>query len=152
MPNFKAENEGRWFYFDPSKKELGGVKLRELSPEEFDRIDKITVKHRKKVIRGTLVDDTKEDEKTASRMRWDYCIQGWAQVTLDGQPMECDADSKVRMMGCLDFAKFVVDSLAELVETNKAIEEARLKNSESSSNGSEQSLAAVSVVSSTTKA
>ena len=139
MPNFSSKNEGTWFFFDPDDESFGGVCLRELSPDEFNRIEKLTIKHKKKVMRGVLVDDPKVDEKLASRLRWNYCITDWKAISLDGQSLECTTDNKVKMMNVSDFVKHVADSLGELVENNQSLQEARVKNSESSSNDSSKS-------------
>lgn len=139
MPNFKSENPGTWFYFNSDDESKGGVRLRELSTDEYDRIERLTVKTKKKVIRGVPVDDKKEDAKLASRLRWDYCITDWKEVYLDGKLLDCDTENKVKMMKVIDFVKFVVDSLNELVDVNRSLEEVQLKNSGSSSNGSSES-------------
>jgi len=139
MPNFKSENLGIWFYFNSDDESKGGVRLRELSTDEYDRIERLTVKTKKKVIRGVPVDDKKEDSKLASRLRWDYCITDWKEVYLDGKLLDCDTENKVKMMKVIDFVKFVVDSLNELVDVNRSLEEVQLKNSGSSSNGSSES-------------
>ena len=139
MPNFSSKNEGAWFYFDPDNESLGGTCLRELDPDEFNRIERLTVKHKKRVMRGVLVDDIKTDEKLASKLRWDYCITDWKNISLDGQALECTTDNKVKMMNVSDFVKHVADSLGELVENNQSLDEARVKNSESSSKDSSKS-------------
>ena len=139
MPDFSSKNNGRWFYFDPDNESLGGVCLRELPPDEFDRIEKLTVKHKKKIMRGVLVDDSTTDEKLSSKLRWDYCVVDWKEVTLDGQLLSCDSKNKVKMMKVTDFVKFLADSLGELVDVNKSLDEARVKNSESSSSDSSKS-------------
>jgi len=139
MPNFKSENPGTWFYFNPDNESAGGVCLRELSVDEVDRIERLTVKTKKKVSRGVVVEDKKEDTKMASRLRWDFCIVDWSEVSLDGKQLECTTENKVKMMKVTDFVKFIVDSLNELVEANESIEKARLKNSKSSSDGSLES-------------
>lgn len=144
MPNFSSKNQGTWFFFNPEDESQGGVCLQEITPEENLRIEKLTVKSRKKVIRGVPVDDSKVNEKLAWRLRWDFCIVDWREVSLDGQQLECTTDNKVKMMNVTDFVKFVVDSLETLVETNKALDEARLKNSENSSNGNTESQTALS--------
>jgi len=135
MPEFNSKNEGTWFYFDPANEALGGVCLRELSTEENRRIERMTVKHRKKVKRGVAYDDPEIDEKLASKMRWDFCITDWKEVSLDSQPLECTCENKVKMMDIIDFVKHVVTSLETLVEINKTLDEARAKNLETSSNG-----------------
>jgi len=136
MPNFKSENPGTWFYFNPDNESAGGVCLRELSVDEVDRIERLTVKTKKKVSRGVVVEDKKEDIKMASRLRWDFCIVDWSEVSLDGKQLDCTTENKVKMMKVTDFVKFIVDSLNELVEANESLEKARLKNSKSSSDGS----------------
>lgn len=136
MLEFNSANEGTWFYFDSTNEALGGVCLRELSTEENRRIEQMTVKKRKKIKRGIAYDDPEVDEKLASRLRWDFCITDWKEVALDGQQLECTVENKVKMMNVIDFVKHVVNSLEKLTETNKTLEEARVKNLPSSSNGS----------------
>jgi len=128
MPNFNSANEGTWFYFDPANEKLGGVCLRELSTDENNRIEQMTVRHRKKVMRGVLIDDSITDEKLASKLRWDFCITDWKEIILDGQTLDCTSENKVKMMNVTDFVKHVVDSLERLVETNRTLDEARAKN------------------------
>ena len=135
MPNFNSANKGTWFYFDPANEKLGGVCLRELSTEENNRIEQMTVKHRKKVMRGVLVDDVTTDERLASKLRWDFCITDWNEIMLDGQQLECISESKAKMMNVVDFVKHVVDSLEKLIETNRTLDEARAKNLKTSSSG-----------------
>lgn len=139
MPEFSSKNDGQWFYYDSDNESLGGVCLRELSPDEFNRIERLTVKHKKKIMRGVLVDDAVTDEKLASKLRWDYCIVDWKETSLDGQLLECNSKNKVRMMKVTDFVKHVADSLGELVDVNKSLDEARAKNLESSSSDSSKS-------------
>lgn len=135
MPNFKSENPGTWFPYNPDDESQGGVCLRELSTDEYAKIERLTVKVKRKVIRGVSFDDRKVDEKLASKLRWDFCIVDWSKTNLDGQEMECNTENKIKMMKVIDFVKHVVDSLNELVDTNKSLEETQLKNSGSSSNG-----------------
>ena len=135
MPQFSSANEGTWFNYVPEDESLGGVCLRELTTEEQDRIERMTTKKRKKFRRGIAYDDIEVDEKLASKMRWDFCITGWKETRLDGQQLECTTDNKVKMMNVTDFVKHVVDSLETLVDANKSLEEIRVKNSGSSSNG-----------------
>lgn len=139
MPNFKSENPGTWFYYNPEKEDQGGTCLRELSIDESERIDRLTIKTKKKVIRGVPVDIKTVDEKLASKLRWDFCIVDWSKTNLDGVEQECNTENKVKMMKVIDFVKHVVDSLNELVDVNKSLEEVRGKNSGSSSNGKQES-------------
>jgi len=128
MPNFDSTNQGTWFYFDPTNEKLGGTCLRELTTDEFNRIERLTVKKRKKIKRGIPYDDIETDERLASKLRWDFCITNWKEVNLDSQELECTTENKIKMMKVTDFVKHVVDSLEILVETNRSLEEARAKN------------------------
>jgi len=145
MANFQSQNKGTWFYYNPDDESQGGVCLRELSTEENLRIEKLTVKTKQKIKRGIQVEEKKIDEELAHKLRWDYCIVDWSKTCLDSQELECTKDSKLKMMKVTDFVKFVVDSLSELVDTNKSIDEVRVKNSESSSNGNQENQTAKSV-------
>ena len=145
MPNFDSANIGTWFYFDPANEKLGGVCLRELTTSESEKIERLTVKKRKKFRRGQVYDDTDIDEKLASKMRWDFCITDWKEVNLDGKSLDCTIENKVKMMNVIDFVKHVVDSLENLVDTNKTLDEARVKNLPPSSSGKTGQLAAKTV-------
>ena len=138
MPNFKSENPGTWFYYNPDDESQGGVCLRELSTDEYERIERLTIKKKRKFRHGAAYDDITEDKKLASKLRWDYCIVDWKKTELDGQELECNSENKVKMMKVIDFVKHVVDSLTELVDANKSLDEARVKNLPISSNGSSE--------------
>lgn len=133
MPNFSSANKGTWFYYDPADESLGGVSFREITIDEQQRIENITVKTRKKFRRGVSYDDVKTDEELASKLRWDFCIVDWTETQLDGQDLDCTCDNKVKMMKVTDFVKFAVDSLSDLVEMNATLKEAQLGNLPSSS-------------------
>ena len=135
MPDFSSKNEGRWFYFDDVDPNLGGVCLRELSTAEAANIEKTTVKIKRKPLRGNMMEVRDENTQLASKLTWDYCITDWKNVQLDSNNMECNAENKSKMMRCTDFAKFIGDCVEELVEINKTLTEARLKNSGTSSSG-----------------
>lgn len=136
MIDFSSKNEGKWFYFNEDDHTQGGVCLRELGIEEAKRIEKLTVKHKRKPHAGRMQETTDVDTKTASYMTWDYCITEWSGVSLDGKEMECIGVNKQAMMKITDFCKFVTDAIEELVSVNDTLEEARSKNSESSLSGS----------------
>lgn len=135
MANFNSKNEGTWFNFDPNDESIGGVKLRLLPPNEEDRIEKLTVKIKQKPLRGIMVETKTTDEKMKNRMTYDGWIMEWKGVELDSKKMACTTDNKVRMMEVTDFARFVIDKILELAEANKTIDEAKVKNLESSSGG-----------------
>jgi len=138
MANFDSKNEGTWFFFDENDESLGGVQLRLLSPKEEDNIERLTVKKKQKPIRGMLVESKTVDEKMKNRLTYDGWIVNWKEVSLDGKQMSCTTENKVKMMEVTDFARFVVDNILSLSETNKTIDEARLKNLRNSSDGKKQ--------------
>ena len=149
MIDFSSSNEGTWFLFNEENKEAGGICLRELGTEEAARIEKLTIKHKRKPVRGVVVDVIEENSKLATRLTWDYCIVAWKNIQLDGKEVECNTENKVKLMGCTDFAKFMGDCITELVETNKTLEEARAKNSMSSSSGKHKNQAVTTASNST---
>ena len=135
MINFSTQNDGAWFFFDEGDEELGGVCLRELSFEEHKKIKRATTKVTKRFKRGQVITDEKVDESKEMKMIFSYCIVDWKNVSIDNQEAECTLENKVKAMKSLDFVKFVQSCLDQLTEENKSIEEARLKNSESTSAG-----------------
>lgn len=136
MINFNSKNEGTWFYFDEANHSLGSICLRVLSGDEYEKIQKITVKRHKKFKRGIAYDEEIVNEKLASKMRWDYCIVDWQNIAIDNQPVECTSENKQRLVKITNFISFVADCLEKLAESNKEVEEARLKNLETTSGGS----------------
>ena len=135
MPNFKSKNEGVDFPYNPDAPDQGHVTLREIDPNEHLRIEKIVSKTKRKVVGGQVAEIVTRDTKMAARLTWDYCIVGWGKTQLDGKDLECTTDNKVKMMGVIDFAKFVADSLETMVSVNQTIAEQEVKNSESTSSG-----------------
>lgn len=133
MVNFSSKNEGTWFYFDDDDHDKGGVSLRELSTDQIEQIERITVKTKKKFKRGVAYDDVTTNEKLANKLRWDYCIVDWKNIALDGSELECTRDNKEKMMKVIDFIAWLADQIEKLTEMGGAIEEARLKNSENTS-------------------
>jgi hypothetical protein len=137
MANFRTKNTGTWFYFDPDKPDSGGVCLRLLPGDERTRIEKATTVVTKSIVAGEIVEKKKTNDKLESEMIFGYCIVGWADVSIDGVERECTIANKVMAMKSLDFARFVNQSIKTLADTNEAIQEVLLKNSESTSAGSE---------------
>lgn len=133
--NLSSTDTGTWFYFDPDNPDAGGVCLRELTSEELRRIDKLTVTVKKKFKRGAWLEDKTTDEQLVAKMRWNFIIVDWKQISIDGQSVECTTENKVRAMKINDFVKIVADGIEELVEENTSLEEARVKNSGDSSDG-----------------
>lgn len=137
MPFFDIESKGQWFYFDPNNEALGGVCLRAPTAEETERIEKLTVTVKKKFKRGVWREDKTTDTKLASKLMWDFCIVGWKQVVLerDAPPADCTKENKVKAVKNWEFLRFCNEHLDELMEADTALEEARVKNSETSSSG-----------------
>lgn len=135
MLDLSSKNEGVWFYFSSKNSELGGVCLRELTPDEHQRIEKLTTKRSKPKfdrITHSRIDEPIVDEILAQEEYWDFCIVDWKEVAIDGEKLDCTRENKIRAMKITSFIKFITSSLEELVDTNTELEEDRLKNSGSS--------------------
>jgi len=135
MLDLNSDDKGTWFYFDPDNQKAGGVCLRELTTEENLRIEKLTVTKKRKFKRGAWLEDKTTNEVLASKLRFDFCIVDWKEVSIDGQKVECTKDNKVRAMKIINFVKIILESLEELTENNKALKEARVKNLPPASSG-----------------
>ena len=135
MLNLSSKDEGTWFYFSPDNPDLGGICLRELTPDDLKRIEKLTTKRGKikfDRLTRTRIDNPIVDEEKAAEERWDSCIVDWNNVAIDDEKLECTRENKIRAMKIIAFVKFIAESLDELVDANAVFEEARLKNSGSS--------------------
>lgn len=134
------KNDGTWYYFDPENQEfsmedlgLGGVCLRVLSPDEYDRIQRLTVsKGNTKFNRttGQPYHEDKVDERLAKKMRWDYCIVDWKGIYLGDEKEEakCTKENKLRIIKDLKFIGWLNECLEDLTENGLRLEEARVKN------------------------
>lgn len=128
MIDFDMKDEGTWFNFDDNNPEAGSICLRELSTRELEKIEMFTVKTEKKILRGTVYDDVKTDNQRASRMRWEYCIVDWKNIQIRGEVAECNAANKEKLVNHIPFIKILIPLLEKLSDTNKELEEARVKN------------------------
>jgi len=128
MLELNSDNKGTWFYFDPDNPDAGGVCLRELTPEENLRIEKLTVTTKKKFKRGAWIEDKTTDHKLAAKLRWGFVIVDWKKVSIDGKEVKCTPENKDKAMKIIDFVKIIVDNLEDLTETNESLKEARVKN------------------------
>jgi len=135
MANFSTSNSGTQFHFNEEHPGLGGICVRLLAPDEAKRIERECTKLDKTVVGGQVVESKKVNDKLESELIYNYCIVDWTNVLLDGNPISCTIQNKIVMMRCLDFARFVGDCIRKLAIQNKAIDEAQLKNSESTSDG-----------------
>jgi len=136
MINFKSENKGVWFYFDETQQDLGGICLRMPTSAEYDDIRRLTVRAGKPDYhRGQRYETEKINEKLSQKLSLRKFIVDWKGIQLDGQPIECTDENKEKMVQIPDFQLFLGDCLEKLTETNKTIEEARVKNSETTVDG-----------------
>lgn len=135
MINFENKNEGQWFYADEDNHDLGSICLRVLSTYEYQKIEGITTKTKKKFKKGVAYDDVTTDEMLASKLRWRYCIVDWANIQLNGEEVECTNENKVKLCKSMEFLGWVADCLEELTEKTTALDEARLGNSNGTSSG-----------------
>ena len=136
MAQFKSEDVGTWYYFDPTNKTEGGVCLRLPTEEEYRHIDKVTVvSKKKKVIKGVLYDDIKRDETKQRKLQWRVMIVDWKNVCLDEQSLKCTDENKDRMRKVNTFKIWLGGKIEKLLEEAEELKEALVKNSETSSDG-----------------
>lgn len=138
MINFSTRNEGTWFDFDPTNPELGSICVRGLSLNEANQIDKLCTKIRRKFKRGNPVEIKEVDEDRKLKLTFDYCIVDWKNVSIDGNPAECNIQNKTKLLNSADFVKLVTEFIDEVNDKNQSLEEAREKNSETTFNGDSQ--------------
>lgn len=136
MIDFKSKVTGTWFYFDEDNQDLGGICLRMPTSAERDDIERLTVKPGKPDYhRGQRFETEKTDKKLAYKLSLRKFIVDWKGVSLDGKPVECNDDNKEKLVKVNDFSLFLGNSMEELMEGNATIEEARVKNLETSPSG-----------------
>lgn len=136
MANFTIKDEGIWFFFDDTDHSQGGVKLRLLTPLEEDAIDRKVTKVSQKPHRGMMMEHRKTNSALRNELLYTKWIMDWKDIILDGTEMECNHKNIMLMMTKVTlFARFVLDKILDLGEDNAITEEARVKNSETSSSG-----------------
>lgn len=140
MIDFKSEVKGDWFYFDKENPDLGGVCLRLPTSAEYDEIQRVTVTAGKPDYhRGVRYETEQTDKKLQTKLSLRKFIVDWKGVSLDGQSIDCTNANKERLIKVQDFQLFVGDCVEKMVEGNKTIEAARVKNFESSPSGDSES-------------
>ncbi len=133
---FQDEVKGEWFYFIEENPELGGVCLRLPTSAEYDDIRRITVTSGKDVFhRGQRYETEKTNEKLQAKLSLRKFIVDWKEVELNGQSMSCTDENKERMIKVQDFQSFVGECIEKLVDKNRTLEEARVKNESNGSDG-----------------
>lgn len=140
MLDLSSKNEGTWFYFSPEDPERNGVCLRTTTQDAHVQIYEASKKPKRpsKLARrmGMRFDMDEMDLRRANAESWDYEIVDWKGVAIDGELVECTRENKVIAMNVNKFKNFVDEKLAELEAADAELEEARLKNSPTSSSGS----------------
>lgn len=136
MIDFKSEVKGTWFYFVEENPELGGVCLRLPTSAEYEEIHRLTIKPGKPDYhRGQRYETEKTNEKLSQKLSLRKFIVDWKGVQLDGQPLDCTDETKEKMIKIQDFQLFVGDCIEKLVDGNKTLEAARVKNEPNSPDG-----------------
>jgi len=136
MIDFKTEIKGTWFYFVEENPDLGGVCLRLPTSAEYDDIQRLTVRPGKPDYhRGQRYETEKTDKKLRTKLGLRKFIVDWKGVSLDGQKLECNNETKEKMIRVQDFQLFVGECIEKMIEGNKTLEAARVKNSETSADG-----------------
>ena len=136
MIDFKSEVKGVWFYFDEDNHDLGGVCMRLPTSAEHEEIERLTVRPGKPDYhRGQRYETEKTNEKLHIKLSLRKFIVDWKGVSLDGQELECNNDTKEKMIKVQDFQSFIGKCIDKMVEGNKTIEGARVKNLRSSADG-----------------
>ena len=136
MINFETKVSGTWFYFDENNHDLGGICLRLPTSAEYEDIRDLTVKPGKPDYHhGQRYETEKTNERLSRKLSLRKFIVDWKGVSLDGAEVECTNENKEKLVKVNDFQLFLGECIEKMVEGNKTIEEARVKNSESSLNG-----------------
>lgn len=136
MIDFKTDNKGTWFYFDEDNHDLGSVCLRLPTSAEYEEIQKLTVRPGKPDYhRGVRYETEKTNNKLQTKLSLRKFIIDWKGISLDGQELECNNDAKEKMIKVQDFQSFIGKCIEKMVEGNKTIEAARVKNLGSSADG-----------------
>lgn len=136
MIDFKSEVKGVWFNFVDESPDLGCICLRLPTSAEYDDIHRLTVTSGKPDYhRGQRYETEKTNEKLQAKLSLRKFIVDWKGVSLDGQPMDCTDENKEKMIKVQDFQLFVGECIEKLVEGNKTLEAARVKNLETLPSG-----------------
>lgn len=115
--NFDLDNlnPGAVFYFDDSTPEKGSVTLRACPADVLSDMEKKTTTRRVEYKRGQRFEVVDRREDRWKELFYDYVIVGWENIKANGQPLECNAENKLKLMGQSPaFAAFVADSLEKL--------------------------------------
>jgi len=137
MFDFKEKNDGKWFYFDDSDIEAGGIKVRLLPAEEAEKIYKATTKRTEKIVvdKQLFKDRIGDDDAAYSRVL-DFTIVDWKGVLWGGKPLDCTAPNKVKLLKkSTAFRKFYEEAIKQLEEADADFEAKRVKNLNDSSDG-----------------
>ena len=135
MAKFISDDQGTWFYFDAADQSQGGVRLRLMTPIEEDQVDRKAITVKRKPLRGMMVEDRQDNVKLRSQLCYDLWICDWKNVELDGVSLPCTKENKLKMMNVPLFARFVLEKIGDLGDSTDYLDEATVKNSQTSSSG-----------------
>ena len=124
MARFEID-KGTWIDIVDGKPAMGSLCLREVTIEEEEAIEKITVKTKKKALRGVPYDDSKVNKPLARKLRMEKAIVDWKGIYIDDDVEEspCNDENRVRIMKSVNFLKILIQKLDELFESNPALED-----------------------------
>lgn len=136
MLRFK-DNKGLWYELDPDTPGMARIRMRELTLDEIDEIDKSTITDDDIVLQGVPFTKKKVNHKAARRKQMQKAIVDWEGIYIgdDVELAECNDVNKVRIMKQTDFVKLLIPVYAKINKSNASVEAARVKNSEDSSSG-----------------
>lgn len=118
LNDINKEDNGTKFYFDENDESYGSVTIKSLDAEELSKITKETTHKSYKKVMGQVIPIEDIDEKKSSKMLWDACIVSWDNVTENGEVLECNKDSKYRLMTKnVRFRTFVSNCIEDLNES-----------------------------------
>jgi hypothetical protein len=134
MPfNLDALNEGEWFSLNESER----VCLRHADADALEKIHAQTRKKTYEFVLNTKTNSmervpyfkqTPEQEKLESTLIWDFAIVDWEIKDMNGVPIPCTQENKVKLMKHRQFAEFVLKCLKISEDSKEQQEELERKN------------------------
>jgi hypothetical protein len=113
---YNDPNAGTWFPFNENNADDGRIKLRVMNPAARKRIRGKAITPQVEYKAGKRYTYDEINEELYDRLMWDYIIIDWEKLEDDdGNPIECNAESKAKLMNEeLTFAAFVTNCLAKI--------------------------------------
>jgi len=121
-------NPGVWVYFDDDPQN-GGIKVRHLSGEALNDIEKKTTKKKFEFQRGRRVETSEIDNQLRSDLTVDYCLLDWLIFDKDGEEIPCTKENKLTLINkSPKFMRFYSAALEQVSELEGQEQEEREKN------------------------